>query len=67
MIYKYDLKGDELILYFDYSFEFSEEFNNKRQNLIKQIKDYIKKMKIKINCEKIPAVLFEEKEFLRIL
>ena len=57
MIYKYDLKGDELILYFDYSFEFSEEFNNKRQNLIKQIKDYIKKMKIKFNGEKIVIVV----------
>ena len=57
MIYKYDLKGDELILYFDYSFEFSEEFNNKRQNLIKQIKDYIKKMKIKFNGEKVVIVV----------
>lgn len=62
MIYSYDIKKENneevLILYFDYTYEFGNEFGNQeKQTLLKQIKNYVKNMKIKFSGEKIVIVV----------
>lgn len=57
MIYKHEFIDGTLYLYFDYSYEFAKEFNNKDKSFIDQIKNYVKKMKIKLNGDEVIIVV----------
>jgi len=59
MITRYEYKDDVLFLYMDYNYEFASFDKNieKRMDIITNIKEYIKKMHLKLNSKYIVLVI----------